>query len=212
MRKIIDKHWNLLSINPNIRNAFLDKPVVAYKRNKNLRDLIGSNKLFNNKVIRSNNMKRKQQLYCSPCKTRRDNLCCQQVVRTNTFTSYRTGETYKIFHQVNCKSQGIIYLLQCKICSIQYIGKSETPFNIRLNNHRKDSKKKDSIVACTHFQKENHQFQRDAKFTIIEKVTKNCTTSEELRLLLKKRENFWIIKLKTLHPYGLNQELNEIDC
>ena len=38
---------------------------------------------------------------------------------------------------------------------------------------------------------------------------KTFTTTEQLRLLLKKRENFWILKLKTLYPDGLNQELNE---
>ena len=25
------------------------------------------------------------------------------------------------------------------LCKIQYVGKAETPFNIRLNNHRKDA-------------------------------------------------------------------------
>ena len=32
---------------------------------------------------------------------------------------------------------------------------------------------------------------------------------EELRLILKKRENFWILNLRTLYPDGINQELND---
>ena len=43
-----------------------------------------------------------------------------------------------IFHDLNCKSKLLKYLMECRICRIQYIGKSETEFNIRLNNHRKD--------------------------------------------------------------------------
>ena len=39
---------------------------------------------------------------------------------------------------------------------------------------------------------------------------KTFTTTKQLRVLLKKRENFWILKLKTLYPNGLNQELNDI--
>ena len=39
---------------------------------------------------------------------------------------------------------------------------------------------------------------------------KTFTTTKQLRVLLKKRENFWILKLKTLYPDGLNQELNDI--
>ena len=45
------------------------------------------------------------------------------------------------FHQVTCHSNYVIYLLECIMCKIQYVGKSETSFNIRLNNHRKDIKK-----------------------------------------------------------------------
>ena len=65
------------------------------------------------------------------------------------------------------------------------------------------------ILACKYFQNSNHNFQRDAKFTLIEQITKSFSTTEKLRLLLKKQENFWILKLKTLYPDSLNQELND---
>ena len=64
--------------------------------------------------------------------------------------------------------------------------KRETTFNLRLNNHRKHSKKKDAISACTHFQNLNHIFQRDAKFIFIEQIPKKCNTIEELGFILKK--------------------------
>ena len=35
-------------------------------------------------------------------------------------------------------------------------------------------------------------------------------TIEEIRLILKKWENFWILNLRTLFPDGLNQELNDV--
>ena len=212
IKEIIYKHWNLLQINTVLRPLFEEKPIIAYRRNKNLRDLIGGNRILNNrKIIKVNATEKRSS--STPCRTRPDNLCCHQVVNTETFSSFRTGESFKIFHQLNCKSYGIIYLLQCKICSLQYIGKSETPFNLRLNNHRKDTKDKKSkniILACKHFQDPSHDFQRDARFTLIEKITKKCASKEQLRQLLKKRENFWILKLDTLHPAGLNQELNDL--
>ena len=49
--------------------------------------------------------------------------------------SYKTGKTCKIFHQLTYKSQTIIYLLQCRICFIQYVGKSKTVFNLRSSNY-----------------------------------------------------------------------------
>ena len=39
---------------------------------------------------------------------------------------------------------------------------------------------------------------------------KTFTTTKQLQLFIKKKENFWILKLKTLYPDGLNQELNDI--
>ena len=83
-------------------------------------------------------------------------------------------------------------------------------FSTRLNNHRKDSKKKDEILACTHFQNPNHIFLRDAKFILIEQITKMYNAIEELRFILKKREKFWILNLHALYLDGLNQELNDI--
>ena len=35
--------------------------------------------------------------------------------------------------------------------------------------------------------------------------------SQETRTLLKRREDFWVLKLKTLYQDGLNQELNNIE-
>ena len=41
IRKIINKHWDLLQAHKELAPVFRNRPVVAYKRNKNLRDLIG---------------------------------------------------------------------------------------------------------------------------------------------------------------------------
>lgn len=37
-----------------------------------------------------------------------------------------------------------MYLLDCLKCKIQHVGKSETQFNTRLNNHRKNRLKVNS--------------------------------------------------------------------
>ena len=172
--------------------------------------LIGGNRIFNNKVVRKTTKQPKQLGYCSPCLSRLNNLCCKQVKQTKTLQSYRTKETFQIFHNLTCKSENLIYLLQCRICQLQYVGKSGTPFNIRLNNPRKDPKSQASILECKYFNEQNYSFQQHAEFTLIEQIKKQ-TTAEETRTLLKRRENFWVLKLKTLYPDGLNQEFNNID-
>ena len=66
---------------------------------------------------------------------------------TNSFHSQVNGRIFTISHQVNCKSNFVIYLLECKKCHIQYEGNAETDFNSRPNNHRKDIYKADAIRA-----------------------------------------------------------------
>ena len=95
------------------------------------------------------------------------------------------------------------------MCKIQYVGKSETSFNIRPNNHRKDIKKPNAIEACKHFSSNENTFSKYGKFVITEQLRNiNTTPTETLKLRLKEREHFWTKKRKTLTPYCLNQELN----
>ena len=101
--------------------------------------------------------------------------------------------------------------MECALCNIQYVGKGETAFNIRQNNHRKDVNNPKSITADFHFKKPGHSFNLHAKFTFIEQLSNIHTTDKEtLKFRLKRREDFWIQKLETLTPKGLNQELNNV--
>ena len=136
-------------------------------------------------------------------------MCCKQVNTTATFTSNHTIEVFDIYHSLNFKSKCVIYLLEWSICKIQYLGISETPFHIRLNNHRKDTKDPSTRSACKHLCPPNHDFNTHGKFSIIEQL-RNITSSSSkiLKERLKQRENFWIKNLKTFAPYALNQELN----
>ena len=44
------KNWNLLAINESLKEVFNCEPITAFKQNKNLKELIGSNKIEKNKV------------------------------------------------------------------------------------------------------------------------------------------------------------------
>ena len=101
--------------------------------------------------------------------------------------------------------------MKCILCNKQYVGKPETSFNIRPNNHRKDVKKVDAIMACKHFQQESHNFNKHAKFTIIDKLTNTSKSKETLAQRLIERENFWILKLNMLYPKGCNMEPSSKD-
>ena len=104
------------------------------------------------------------------------------------------------------KSEYVIYLLECILCKIQYVGKAETALNL---DNWKDTKKPNYILACKYFQKQGHDFNKHTKFIIIDKLINLHDSKETLREMLVVRENFWIQKLKMLVPFGLNQELSQ---
>ena len=127
--KIITKKLNILQISPTLQKVFHKKSMITYKRNKNLDELIGGHTLQDGKVFKT-----RLQILNGESKsyntTNKSSLCCRQVVNTKTFKSYQTKRRFKIFHKLNCKSGFVIYLMECTLCKIQYVGKVETPFNI----------------------------------------------------------------------------------
>ena len=79
---------------------------------------------------------------------------------------------------------------------------------IRLSNHRQDVKNSNAIPVCEYFSRHHHDFNNHGKFIIIELVRNTRTTiTETLKERLKQRENFWIVKLETLAPQGLNRDI-----
>lgn len=71
----------------------------------------------------------------------------QYVTMLFTFESTETKETFNIYYKVSCKSNFVSYLSECLLSKIQYVRKSESPFHIRLKNHRKDVKNPHTIEA-----------------------------------------------------------------
>ena len=77
-----------------------------------------------------------------------------------------------------------------------------------MNKHRNDVNRPDSIAIDRHFNQPGHDFNRDFRIIVIEEVTKKNMTKDQMRELLLRREDFWILKLGTLQPRGFNDKLN----
>ena len=77
-------------------------------------------------------------------------------------------------------------MLECTKCKIQYVGKTETEFNIELNNHRKGVWKPKAIPANRHFSDKNNNFNTHAKFILTEQL--HHIDKEKNKERLKQRE------------------------
>ena len=60
--------------------------------------------------------------------------------------------------------------MECMLFNKQRTGKSEITFNLRPNNHRKDVNKQNSLQTDQHFWLPGHNFNKHAKFTLIEQL------------------------------------------
>ena len=84
----------------------------------------------------------------------------------------------------------------CRICRIQYIGKSKTEFSIRLNNHRKDVNRQNAPQADQEFKLPNHNFDQHARFILIEQLDNMKIDKDLARLLDRNTKNFTSIWLE----------------
>ena len=176
------------SININIYNRFLPKlTAVVHKKWNILQTKNNYGDYSKNTQLQNYILSRTGKF--APCLSDEKTLCYNQVLTTNTFMSQRIKWAFNIFFNLNCESEYNIYLIECILCKIQYVGKAGTAFNLRLNNHRKDTKNPNSILACKHFQEQGHNSNKYAKF-IIGKLVKLHGSKETLREMLVVRGNF----------------------
>lgn len=132
----------------------------------------------------------------SLCKDKRCKTCCVAFLRANNPLHLPT---------VNfpfCKCSNIIYLITCNICLQRYVGQTSTELHLRINLHRSlvNRHNTNSTFEILHFA--NHGF-NNIKIEILDFVYKE---SERLQ-----RENHFILRYKTLYPYGLNTVLNNLN-
>ena len=74
--------------------------------------------------------------------------------------SQQSKRMFNILDEQTCKSQYVMYLMEGILCKIQYVVKSKTPFNLRLNNQRKDFNNLKAIPAGCQFKIHGHNFMK----------------------------------------------------
>jgi tripartite motif-containing protein 2/3 len=104
---------------------------------------------------------------------------------------------YRIrIHHIN-----ITYLLEYAICGLQYIGETKQQLGKSLNGHRSDANCKPDLPLSRHLRSTGHHDSFGMlKATIIDH---NPNLDDKSR---QERESFWIVKLKTLLPNGINEK------
>ena len=99
IKTILGKHWHILNVNPELKKVFENKPLFAFRKNKNLRQLIGGNTIEKNKKLLTTNKFTNGN--CSPCFSNSRTLCSKQVIKTVLFKSNHINRIFRIFQKNN---------------------------------------------------------------------------------------------------------------
>ncbi|XP_035274238.1 nuclear GTPase SLIP-GC-like isoform X3 [Anguilla anguilla] len=122
-------------------------------------------------------------------------LCCRQITKgTDKFQSTATGKQYNITQHLTCKTPSVIYIIQCKKCPVQYVGKTATTLQRRFTDHRSSIRYRQHRPISDHFNNHDHSLEDLILFPI-----EQVNGSEAL----KEREFYWIRELETM-AHGLN--------
>ena len=189
---IINKYWDLLQLSQkdSVKNVHAYKPILAFKRPRNLRDFLVHSS-FNDTLTH----------FSQSCNRRRCSHC-KNIVKSDVCTSSRTQNSFNLRFSTDCTSQNVIYLIECKRCNMQYVGQTNQQVSKRMNSHRFDINNFDSqgyaSNVALHFNSYPHSI-ADFSFLPIDVV------KDEMTRLCK--ETYWIHKLDTLHPKGMNSKL-----
>ena len=193
VRDIVDKNWSIIESSDELKDIYQRKPVMAFRRPKSLRDFLVRARL------KPNSDDDNQNGECRPCGRKRCQ-CCKMITSAGTVKS-SSGATVRLRQNTDCTTENVVYLISCSSCNKQYVGETKGSLNKRMNGHRDDWRHRrfERSPTAEHFHSADHDFLSNASVTCLEH---NKEWSDSTR---KHRESYWIRRLNTLCPFGINK-------
>ena len=186
--------WPILYKSSGTRKLVDAKPIIGYRRPRNLEEFLISSDLP--EVQWFPTKKRISIPRCNRSACRH----CPVLDKTGWVKSTSTGRKYRTQTRISCTSSNLIYLIQCTICNKQYVGQTRNKILTRLNQHYSTIRTQQETPVSRHFN--CHQCKEPYPVRIfILSLIKNSDNASENR---NKWERFWMARLNTYVPYGMN--------
>ena len=186
LNKLLRESFPILQSNPHLRNTF-DLPLVAYKRPRNLRDLLTSRPRADPKGPSKDRPNGTFPCEVARCKT------CENVCNIETFR-YKTNDTHLVQEHFTCASTSVVYLISCghPKRNAVYVGETGCTLRERMNGHRFAVKNKTDTPVAHHFSTSEHSL----KISVLQAAP---TAVVQRRLL----EKLWIERIEQSAQYRL---------
>ncbi|OCT74377.1 hypothetical protein XELAEV_18033352mg [Xenopus laevis] len=198
--KVLRRHWHILSkAYPQI-GEFVAPPVMSYRRGKTIGGMVTSSEVKTQFKRRDAFLgRRKLGMYpCLGC------VQCSHVIKGETFIHPSTGEKISLRGHFTCVSKYVIYALTCP-CGFIYIGETTQMVKSRISQHKSSINLGNMrLPVSKHFLEAGHGADQ-LKYMVLEGIPP-LKFGGNRELKLKQREVWWIHRLKTLAPSGLNRD------
>jgi len=175
--------------------------IIAFKKHRNLGDILTSSRFTDTEVTRTDNIK----VGISRC-TNTKCKACNYITESKQFCSSHNGRNFQLSTNFNCNSSNIIYLVTCRKCLRQYVGETGRALKNRITDHLSAIRLKKDTPIGLHFNQQGHSIS-DFSVVPIEQLKQN-TDAQYLRRM---KEANWQRLLQTIYPLGINN-LNAISA
>ena len=175
---ILSKNYEILRNDPRLREVFPDKPIIAFRRKKNLKNILCRNDVREQK-------QEKSAAKCKGCQL------CRIMSNKGEVVNDKNGLSVKVQPGGHCKSTGVIYAIRCKKCKLLYIGETKKAMSDRLWADKYDiGNRPDNCDLAKYCRTTNHNLEEDLEVFIV----KHGIHDQDKR---RRIENKFVCKLQT---------------
>ena len=180
IRNILRKHQATLHKSERMREVFDKPPLLAFRRDKNLCDVLVHRKT--DKILGQKG----------------ENCAfdvCESIIK-DTISDTKGEKFYSVVKDATCKDRNLIYALICNRCAkTVYVGETVRTLKERTTEHRRDIDK----PIMRHFRA------HEEKYLSVAILTRTSGENKIFRLIC---EENWIKTLETAFPRGYNVKIN----
>ena len=203
LKNIFKRSHSLLTSDREHEKVFSEVPVVGFRRAKGLTEYL----------VRAKLSSLTQGTGCGKCGSSRCDIC-KYIEASHMFSDKNGSRIFDIRKGVlGCNSTNVIYLMQCRICTLRYVSSTINKFRCRLNNYKsKHTQYRNKFSNGTlqagnliqqasfhsHFCQSDHNGLSDWSVKLIDQTHDEGS--------LRRQESFWQHKLKMFAPDGLNEK------
>ncbi len=126
---ILKKNFNIISNSSHLKTLLSQPPKVVYRRAPNIKSLLVKSKINAQKI---------NFVGSRGCCNNRLSRCqiCKQIPHIKQFTSRDKSFNFEIRGNYDCDTPNAVYIFECTICNMQYVGETQNTFRERFNNHK----------------------------------------------------------------------------